>query len=206
MDDEPMWAVDRVVTPTLGFAITILKTVNKFAIKGNHLTIVKGNQFDGRIKTDPHKHIHEFLRICDMFKYRDTKNEAVCLMMFPQSLTGEAKTCIDVIDEILEEDFDAILNEGSEILHSIEGTILEEKLFAEFDEFIPMTADENSKSESDIEEPPFEKITFKTNYKIKTSLEEPLVDLELKPLPNKMRISILERTLFSFGDHIISVL
>nr|GEZ38001.1 reverse transcriptase domain-containing protein [Tanacetum cinerariifolium] len=30
------------------------------------------------------------------------------------------------IDEILEEDFDALLDEGSEILHSIEGTILEE--------------------------------------------------------------------------------
>ncbi|GJW65331.1 reverse transcriptase domain-containing protein [Tanacetum coccineum] len=42
------------------------------------------------------------------------------------------------VDEILEEDFDALLDEGSEILHSIEGTILEEKLFAEFDEFMAM--------------------------------------------------------------------
>ncbi|GJU19595.1 reverse transcriptase domain-containing protein [Tanacetum coccineum] len=30
----------------------------------NHLTLVKGNQFDGRTKTDPHKHIHEMLRNC----------------------------------------------------------------------------------------------------------------------------------------------
>ncbi|GKB71785.1 reverse transcriptase domain-containing protein, partial [Tanacetum coccineum] len=37
--------------------------------------------------------------------------------------------CIDVIDEIFEEDLDALLNEGSKILYSIEGTILEEKLF-----------------------------------------------------------------------------
>ncbi|GJT57868.1 hypothetical protein Tco_0992922 [Tanacetum coccineum] len=64
---------------------------------------------------------------------------------------------IDVIDEILEEDFDALLDEGSKILHLIEGTILEEKLFAEFDEFMAMTADEYSESESDTEEPPFEK-------------------------------------------------
>ncbi|GJV71662.1 reverse transcriptase domain-containing protein [Tanacetum coccineum] len=37
-------------------------------------------------------------------------------------------TCfsIDVIDEILEEDFDTLLDEGSKILHSIEGTLLEE--------------------------------------------------------------------------------
>ncbi|GKD31806.1 hypothetical protein Tco_1242584 [Tanacetum coccineum] len=47
-------------------------------------------------------------------------------------------TCfsIDVINKILKEDFDAFLNEGSKILYSIEGTILEEKLFAEFDEFM----------------------------------------------------------------------
>ncbi|GJS22260.1 reverse transcriptase domain-containing protein [Tanacetum coccineum] len=72
---------------------------------------------------------------------------------------------IHVIDEILEEDFDAHLDKGIKILHSIEGTILEEKLFAEFDEFMAMTADENSESESDTEEPPFEKITFNTDYK-----------------------------------------
>ncbi|GJY31802.1 hypothetical protein Tco_0415297 [Tanacetum coccineum] len=70
---------------------------------------------------------------------------------------------IGVIDEILEEDFDALLDEGSEILHFIEGTILEEKLFAEFNEFMAMTVDENSESESDTKEPPFEKITFNTD-------------------------------------------
>ncbi|GJS11736.1 hypothetical protein Tco_0368532 [Tanacetum coccineum] len=94
MDDEPMWVADCVVAPTLGSAITIPETANEFAIKGNHLNLVKGKQFDGRIKTDPHKHIHEFLRIYDMFKYRDTKNEVVRLMMFPLSLTDEAKTWI----------------------------------------------------------------------------------------------------------------
>ncbi|GKB29266.1 reverse transcriptase domain-containing protein [Tanacetum coccineum] len=81
MDDEPMWAADRVVAPTPGSAITIRETANEFAIKGNHLTLVKGNQFDGRPRTDPHKHIHEFLGICDMFKYEDTENEAVRLMI-----------------------------------------------------------------------------------------------------------------------------
>ncbi|GJR59737.1 hypothetical protein Tco_1501899 [Tanacetum coccineum] len=99
MDDETMWAADCVIALTLGFAITIPENANEFAIKGNHLTLVKGNQFDSRIKTDPHKHIHEFVRICDMFKYRDTKNEAVCLMMFPISLTGEAKTWMDELNE-----------------------------------------------------------------------------------------------------------
>ncbi|GKC70378.1 reverse transcriptase domain-containing protein [Tanacetum coccineum] len=88
MDDELMWAADRVVALTPGSAITILETANEFAIKGNHLSLVKGNQFDGRTKTDPHKHINEFLRICDMFKYKDTENEVVRLMIrfFPPAL------------------------------------------------------------------------------------------------------------------------
>ncbi|GJT83464.1 reverse transcriptase domain-containing protein [Tanacetum coccineum] len=52
MDDEPMWAADRVVAPTPGFP--------------NH---------------------------------EDTKNEAVRLMMFPLSLTGEAKTWLNELNE-----------------------------------------------------------------------------------------------------------
>ncbi|GKF03767.1 reverse transcriptase domain-containing protein, partial [Tanacetum coccineum] len=102
-------------------------------------------------------------------------------------------TCfsIDVIDEILEEDFNAILEEGSKILHSIKGTLFKEEIFVEFDEFMAMTADENSDSESDTKEPPFEKITINTNYKIKTSLEEPPTDLELKPLLDNLEYVFL---------------
>ncbi|GJR05489.1 hypothetical protein Tco_0528473 [Tanacetum coccineum] len=39
MDDEPMWAADRVVAPNPGSAITIPETINEFAIKGNHFTL-----------------------------------------------------------------------------------------------------------------------------------------------------------------------
>ncbi|GKC86781.1 reverse transcriptase domain-containing protein [Tanacetum coccineum] len=103
---------------------------------------------------------------------------------------------IDVIDEILEEDFDALLDEGSKILYSIEGTPLEEEIFSEFDKFIAMAEDEISDSESDTEEPPFEKITINTDYKIKTSLEEPPTDLELKPLPDNLEYVFLEESSF----------
>ncbi|GJU59614.1 reverse transcriptase domain-containing protein [Tanacetum coccineum] len=107
-------------------------------------------------------------------------------------------TCfsIDVIDEILEEDLDALLNEGSKIFHSIKGTLLKKEIFAEFNEFIAMTANENSDSESDTKEPPFEKITINTDYKIKTSLEEPPTDLELKPLPDNLEYVFLEEPSF----------
>ncbi|GJV52897.1 hypothetical protein Tco_1448638 [Tanacetum coccineum] len=108
MDDEPMWAANRVVAPTPGQAITIPETVNEFAIKGNHLTLIKRNQFDGRITTDTHKHIHEFLGVCDMFKYKETKNEAIHLMMFPLSLTGEAKTWLDELNDGTTESWDEL--------------------------------------------------------------------------------------------------
>nr|GEV41565.1 reverse transcriptase domain-containing protein [Tanacetum cinerariifolium] len=142
MDDEPMWATDRVVTSTLGSVITIPETANEFAIKGNYLTLDK------------------------------------------------------------EEDFDAFLDEGSKILHSIEGTILEEKLFAELNEFTKMIANENSESDPETKEPPLEKITFNTDYKIKTSFEEPPSDLELKPLSDNLGYLFLEE--LSFLPMIIS--
>ncbi|GJT45081.1 hypothetical protein Tco_0953796 [Tanacetum coccineum] len=94
--------------------------------------------------------------------------------------------------------FDALLDEGSKILHSIKGTVLEEEIFFEFDKFIAMTADEIYDSESDTEEPPFEKITINTDYKIKTSLEEPPMDLELKPQPDNLEYVFLEEPSFLF--------
>ncbi|GJR26240.1 reverse transcriptase domain-containing protein [Tanacetum coccineum] len=55
-----------------------------------------------------------------------------------------------------------------------------------------MTIDKNSDSESDTEDPPFEKITINTDYKIKTSLEEPPTDLELKPLSDNLEYVFLK--------------
>ncbi|GKE12942.1 hypothetical protein Tco_1416493 [Tanacetum coccineum] len=108
----------------------------------------------------------------------------VCKFTFP---------CDFVILEMEEDkDFDALLDEGSKILHSIEGTLLEEKIFSDFNKFIEMTEDENSEFESDTEEPPFEKITINTDYKSKTSLEEPHMDLELKTLPDNLEYVFLE--------------
>ncbi|GJX53848.1 reverse transcriptase domain-containing protein [Tanacetum coccineum] len=107
-------------------------------------------------------------------------------------------TCfsIDVIDEILEEYFKALLDEGSKMLYSIEGTLLEDKIFAEFDEFMTMNIEENTESKSDKKEPTFKKITFNTDYKIKTSLEEPPLDLELQPLPDHLEYVFLEELTF----------
>nr|GEU36356.1 reverse transcriptase domain-containing protein [Tanacetum cinerariifolium] len=82
-------------------------------------------------------------------------------------------TCfsIDVIDEILEEYFNDLLDEA-------------------------MTADENPDSEFDTEEPPFEKVNINTDYKIKTSLKEPPMDLEIKSLPDNLEYVFLKEPSF----------
>ncbi|GJR25194.1 hypothetical protein Tco_0973721 [Tanacetum coccineum] len=107
-------------------------------------------------------------------------------------------TCfrIDAIDEILEEDFDDLFDDGSNILYSIEGTLLEDQIFAEFDEFMAMNIEENPESDSHKKETPFEKITFDTDYKIKKSIDEPLTDLELKPLPDHLEYAFLKERSF----------
>nr|GEV27512.1 reverse transcriptase domain-containing protein [Tanacetum cinerariifolium] len=115
----------------------------------------------------------------------------------PQPKTKPPKPAKETpIDEILEEDFDALLDKGSKIIHSIEGTILEGEIFSKFDKFIAMVANENYDSESDEEESKFEKITINRDYIIKTSLEEPPTNLKLKPLPDNLKYVFLEEPYF----------
>ncbi|GKA49656.1 hypothetical protein Tco_0742729 [Tanacetum coccineum] len=68
MDDEPMWAADRVVAPTPGSAITIPETANKFAIKDNHLTLIKGNQFDAFSQHENESLTDAWLRMKEMLR------------------------------------------------------------------------------------------------------------------------------------------
>nr|GEU64661.1 reverse transcriptase domain-containing protein [Tanacetum cinerariifolium] len=104
-------------------------------------------------------------------------------------------TCFS-IDEISEEDFDAHLDKGSKILYSIEGTLLEDQILAEFDEFMAMNIKGNYESEFDKEEISFGRITFDTNYKIKKSLDKPPTNLKLKPLPDHLEYAFLEEPSF----------
>ncbi|GJS24083.1 hypothetical protein Tco_0452715 [Tanacetum coccineum] len=120
---------------------------------------------------------------------------------FPSSWDDPSFTLlmhIDVIDEILEEYFDVLLDEGSKILHSIEGTLLEEEIFSEFDKFMAMVADENSESKSNTKEPPFKKITINIHYKIKTSIKEPPTDLNLNPF-------LIIWNMYSWKNHLFSL-
>ncbi|GJW58186.1 hypothetical protein Tco_0104917 [Tanacetum coccineum] len=129
---------------------------------------------------------HEVGRLCDEYAWLKLTRRCWNTHVLAAAAIGPKGEMWRLNQPRNEENFDVILDEGNKILHSIEGTILEEEIFFEFDEFMAMTAGENSESESYTEEPPFEKITINIDYKIKTSLEEPLTDLELKHLPDNL--------------------
>ncbi|GJV69972.1 hypothetical protein Tco_1485481 [Tanacetum coccineum] len=91
-DDQPMWSITRTVAPTPSFAIILLPISNNFHIKGTHMQMIRDNQFDGRIWSDPHRYIADFLKISNLFQYGEDQKEVVILKTFPFSLSGEAKT------------------------------------------------------------------------------------------------------------------
>ncbi|GJW95016.1 hypothetical protein Tco_0174688 [Tanacetum coccineum] len=176
MDDKPMRAVDRVVALTPSLSKTSLKKTVAFVDEGSSnsdIDKIMARMDAMTIKMDAH--YKEIQSRAECNHYGDTvirvKHKQLNLgvgskrMIF--SIDSAMKhsysnddTCfsIDVINEILEDDLDTLLDEGSSILYSIEGTPLEDKLFAEF---MAMTINENSESEPNEEE-----ITFKKSYSI----------------------------------------
>ncbi|GKD45387.1 reverse transcriptase domain-containing protein, partial [Tanacetum coccineum] len=98
-DDQPMWESAKTVASTPTSAIVQIDVNDNFVINSTHLKMIWENKFDGYLRADPHDHIHEFLAICDMFKYGETQSEVVKLMIFPLSLSDEAKTQFNKLNE-----------------------------------------------------------------------------------------------------------
>ncbi|GJS52727.1 reverse transcriptase domain-containing protein [Tanacetum coccineum] len=63
------------------------------------MQIIRDNQFDGRIWSYPHQHIANFLKISNFFQYGENQEEPVMLRTFPFSLSREAKTWLNELDE-----------------------------------------------------------------------------------------------------------
>nr|GEW48642.1 reverse transcriptase domain-containing protein [Tanacetum cinerariifolium] len=156
MDDEPLWAADYGFTSTPNSIITISKTTNEFAIKVGKFTfsidfVILEMEEDNKL---PFILGRPFLYTVDaLIRVKQKQlNLGVGIerMIFHIESTmkhsySNDDTCfsIDIIDEILEEDFNDLL----------EGTILDEKLFDKFDEFMATTVDESSESKSESKEP-----------------------------------------------------
>nr|GEW82413.1 reverse transcriptase domain-containing protein [Tanacetum cinerariifolium] len=89
----------KTVAPTPSSAIIQLDVDDNFVVNTTHLNMIRENNFDDYLRSDPHDHIREFLAIYDMFKYGKTESEAVKLLIFPLSLCGEAKTWFNELNE-----------------------------------------------------------------------------------------------------------
>ncbi|GKA93638.1 reverse transcriptase domain-containing protein [Tanacetum coccineum] len=94
-----MWSSTRTVAPMPSSAIIQLPLPNNFHIKGTHMQMIRDIQFDGRIRSDPHRYVADFLEISNLFLYGENQEEAVMLRTFPFSLFGEAKTWLNELDE-----------------------------------------------------------------------------------------------------------
>ncbi|GJR65942.1 reverse transcriptase domain-containing protein [Tanacetum coccineum] len=98
-DDQPMLESAKTIAHTPNSAIVQPDVDDNFFINSTHLKMIWENNFDGYLRADPHDHIREFLAICDMFKFDETQNEAVKLLMFPLSLCDKAKTWFNELNE-----------------------------------------------------------------------------------------------------------
>nr|GEV06058.1 DNA-directed DNA polymerase [Tanacetum cinerariifolium] len=260
MDDELMWAPDRVVAPTPGSAITIPETANEFAIKvlfDRLLGEIRAfSQHENKTINDAWLRMKEMFRNCHghnvskgniikifyhglnettqealnvaaggIFLYK-TPNQAYQLLedkvllkldwAKKQKSKPSLKRTVSFVDEgSSNSDTDKSMARIDAMTMKIDAQYKElqsrpkQPTSDHNDDDTPLLvkkkqnscnflndADINSESESNTEEPPFEKITLNTNYKIKPSLEEPPLDLELKPLPDNLEYVLLEELSF----------
>ncbi|GJW58619.1 reverse transcriptase domain-containing protein [Tanacetum coccineum] len=98
-DDQPIWESARIVAPTPNYAIVQIDVDDTFVINSTYLKLICENKFDGYLRADQHDHIREFLAICNMFRYGKTQSEAIKLMIFPLSLSDEAKTWFNELNK-----------------------------------------------------------------------------------------------------------
>nr|GFB10788.1 hypothetical protein [Tanacetum cinerariifolium] len=88
-----MWSSTRTIALTPSSAIIQRPISTNFRVKGTYMQMIRDNQFDGRIRSDPHRHIDDFLEISSLFQYGGNQKEAVMLTTFPFLLSEESNTC-----------------------------------------------------------------------------------------------------------------
>nr|GFA26370.1 reverse transcriptase domain-containing protein [Tanacetum cinerariifolium] len=66
---------------------------NNFELKQTLINLVQSNQFTGR--QDPHNHLRFFNKVTSTFRHPEVPNTTIKLLLFPFSLEGEARICLD---------------------------------------------------------------------------------------------------------------
>ncbi|GJY41131.1 hypothetical protein Tco_0428401 [Tanacetum coccineum] len=98
---------------------------------------------------------------------------------------------MDVIDEVTKEELDALLNDSEPFLSTSE-KINETSLDKEFEEFMVVDIKKILEQEEEINNK-FKELPLEENLRIKTSIQDPATDLELKPIPEHLEYAFLEK-------------
>nr|GEX40667.1 reverse transcriptase domain-containing protein [Tanacetum cinerariifolium] len=93
--------------------------------------------------------------------------------------------CVDVIDEITEDELDDLLDDFKLFINTSE-MISETQLDKEFDEFMSENVQEDEVKDD------FEELPPKDKLRIRTSIQDPPTNLELKPFPKHLEYAFLE--------------
>ncbi|GJU64988.1 reverse transcriptase domain-containing protein [Tanacetum coccineum] len=97
MDDTRTMA-QLLEAPTVGYEDAIVVpeiTADNFELKHGLLTLVQNKQFFGHDKEDPHAQIHYFNKITSTMKFLNVPSTSVKLTLFPFSLKGAARICLE---------------------------------------------------------------------------------------------------------------
>ncbi|GJV64482.1 reverse transcriptase domain-containing protein [Tanacetum coccineum] len=99
--------------------------------------------------------------------------------------------CMDVIDEVMKEELDALLDDSKPFSTTSE-KISESLLDHEFEEFMTIKIEEIPEQEEEVENS-FEVLPLEEYQMIKNSIQEPPTDLVMKPLPKHLEYAFLEK-------------
>ncbi|GKC18104.1 hypothetical protein Tco_1014886 [Tanacetum coccineum] len=100
MAERTMEELLQAPTEGYGEAIVIPEiNADHFEIKTNLLQLVQASPFHGFERDNPHTHINNFKRITSTLKFRGVPNDVIKLMMFPYSLEGAARICLNENDQ-----------------------------------------------------------------------------------------------------------
>jgi hypothetical protein len=65
--------------------------VGSFEVSPSILNLITRDQFGGSAQEDASMHLHDFIEICDMQKFKNVENDVLKLKLFPFSLRGKSK-------------------------------------------------------------------------------------------------------------------
>nr|GEV66822.1 reverse transcriptase domain-containing protein [Tanacetum cinerariifolium] len=106
-------------------------------------------------------------------------------------------TCfrMDVIDEVTEEELDALLDESKPFCTTSK-KISESSLDHEFEDFMSIKIEEIPEQEEEAKDN-FEELPLEENLRIKNSIQDPPTNLVMKPLPKHSEYAFLEKRVSS---------